>query len=271
MIYLYRLRELYKYVLAGLAILWVGNVIRYYTSKEYQREKKSTNGDERRLNRFFGEVASSQNKCIIDLISGRRILEIGCGYGHLISQIMRELPYAEVSGIDTDSEALDISKKLYGINVKQMSAYKMDFPDGCFETVIMRDAVHHFSDDNLGTVLREIRRVCSKELIVFDPNVNWIVKFSRKLIGYEDPEAPSNHIVKALESNGFEVISLGWRDVIALPLSGGFFAMELVPNVKFFKDTVMTLDKVLNIVLSKLNIQRYFCWRYIIYAIRKDI
>ena len=228
-------------------------------------------GAEKRLNRFYGDVANSQNSEIINLITGSRILDVGCGYGFLIRQIRKEKAGAEIVGIDIDPESIEAASKLYGIDVRNMSVFKLDFPDGYFDTVILREAIHHFNThDNLKAALNEIKRVCGKELIVFDPNPNWIVKLSRKIIHHVDQEAPCSYVVKALEQSGFAVLSLKWRDVIAFPLSGGFVGKELVPNIKICKNIVMMLDKALNISLSSLSIQKHFCWRYLIYATKQD-
>ena len=228
-------------------------------------------GAERRLGRFYGSVARSQNNDIISLISGRRILDIGCGYGCLLDQIRRDRPVSEVFGVEIDPESIEMGRRLYNIDIRRMSAYKLDFPDGHFDTVILRETIHHFDTyANLKAALNEIRRVCGKELIIFDPNPNWIVKLSRKLIKHVDPEAPCDYVVKALRESGFKIASLKWRDVIAFPLSGGFIGKEFVPNIKFFKDAVMMLDKTINIILSGLNIQKHFCWRYLIYAVKDN-
>jgi hypothetical protein len=86
-----------------------------------------------------------------------------------------------------------------------------------------------------------------------------------------DPEASCGYVVKALKESGFAVIALKWRDVIAFPLSGGFVGKEFVPNIKFFKNIIMMLDMIINSALSRLNVQKYFCWRYLIYATKQDV
>lgn len=226
---------------------------------------------EARLNRFYGDIARSQNRDIINLISGKRVLDIGCGYGTLINQIKKEKGHIEVAGIDVDEEAIKIAKHLYGIDVNPLSVYAMNFEDNSFDTVILRDAIHHFNaDGNLKLVLNEIKRVCRKELIIFDPNPNWILRFSRKIINHEDPEAPLRDVVKALNDSGFKVEKCRWRDVIAFPLSGGFVGKELVPNINFFKKIIIVLDNCINFVLRTLKIQRYVCWRYLIYAVKAN-
>jgi len=227
---------------------------------------------EKRLNRFYGDVARLQNREIINLITGRKVLDIGCGYGYLLRQIKQEKTDTEVFGIDIDPEAIRMARSLYDLDVREMSVYKMDFPDGYFDTVILRDTMHHFAkNDDLINALREIRRVCGKELIILDPNPNWIVRFSRKLIGHVDHEVSCGYITDILEDNGFAVKTIMWRDLFAFPLSGGFIGPELIPNIGFLKKTVIFFDKVINSFLSVLHIQKHFCWRYIIYAARRGL
>lgn len=226
---------------------------------------------EKRLHRFYGDVASRQNRDIIDLITGRSVLDIGCGYGCLVDQIRREKRGVEVTGIDVDPESISMAKALYGIDVKPASVHKMDFADNAFDTVILRETIHHFEgEENLRSAFSEIRRVCGREIIIFDPNPNWVVKFSRKLIRHQDPEARLDDVVTVLESSGFNVKARRWRDVIAFPMSGGFVGMELVPNLDLFKKPILALDSFLNNVLRMLNLQRHICWRYLIYATKSD-
>ena len=215
---------------------------------------------EKRTSRFYGDVARQQNSDIIRFVTGRRVLDVGCGYGNLIDQIRKEKKDVEVIGIDIDPQSIKTAKDLYGIDVRQMSACKLEFPDDFFDTVILRETIHHIAaEDSFGSALKEIRRVCKKELIIFDPNPNWVLRVSRKIIRHVDPEAPIGAMIRAIEANGFNVRECKLRDVIAFPLSGGFVGNELVPNIGLIKKTVMNLDKCLNDVLHKLRLQKHFC------------
>ncbi|MBN1793563.1 MAG: class I SAM-dependent methyltransferase [Candidatus Omnitrophica bacterium] len=223
---------------------------------------------EKRLFRFYGEVVAAQNREIIRLITGKRILEVGSGYGALIHQIKTEKTDVEnITGIEIDPDSIDIAKKLYNIDIMHSSVYQMDFEDNAFDTVILRHVVHHLNEDgNLKGALEEIKRVCSRELIIFDPNPTWLLRFCRKMIRHVDPEASLDYVIDALQRSGFEVASYTWRDVLAFPLSGGFVGAELVPNHAGIENAILRFDTFLNTVLLKLRLQKYFCWRYLIYA-----
>lgn len=224
---------------------------------------------ERRLFGFYGEVAQLQNRDIIRLISGKTVLDVGCGYGMLVHQIRHECKDKSVVGIDTDVNTIKIAKDFYNIDVMPMSALKMEFSEGCFDTIILRDVVHHFSrTDELRQILTEVNRVVAKELIIFDPNPNWILRLCRKIVRHEDGQMPLWRIKKALRENGFHIVSCHWRDIVAMPLSGGFVGMELVPNTRFIKSAVIKVDNILNRIFYFLKIQNLFCWRYLIYAVK---
>ena len=224
-----------------------------------------------RLNRFYGDIARVQNRSIMSFITSKNILDIGCGYGFLTKQILDEKAGVNVVGIDIDREALELGKRMYGLDNKYGSVYSLDFKDSSFSTIILREAVHHFDvSNNLMAALKEISRVCAKELIIFDPNPNWIVKISRKIVKHKDEEVSLQTLIKALKENGFSVKKCIWRDVIAFPLSGGFVGPELIPNNKFIKNIVIKVDMYMNNILKCLNIQKYFCWRYLIYATKES-
>jgi len=225
---------------------------------------------EKRLKRFYGEVARAQNRDIISLVTGRRVLDIGCGYGTLLDQLKREKGLDAV-GIDMDEEAVRMAKSLYGIDVVKSSFFDMDFGREQFDTVILRDAIHHLkSEGGIKRLLNRIKESRAKEVIIFDPNPNWLVKLSRRLIRHEDEEAHPEEVMKALEESNFKVKSFLRRDVIAFPLSGGFVGPELVPNVRFIKDSMMCIDAAINAFLKLTGMQRFFCWRYIIYALNEE-
>jgi SAM-dependent methyltransferase len=223
-----------------------------------------------RLTRFYGDVARSQDDELIGMITGHTVLDVGCGYGTLINRMRQKRPDLRTTGIDVDQDAIDGAMSTYGIKVEPISIYETGFSRGMFDTVILREAVHHLGEgNNLGRALNEINRICVKELIILDPNPNWLLRFCRLLASHEDPSMPLDTLLEALKKAGFKVVEKRWRDVVAFPLSGGFVGVEFVPNIDFVKKVVIYADRLFNAILRKIGIQKLFCWRYIVYAVKE--
>ena len=100
-------------------------------------------------------------------IQGRRILDVGCGFGKLTLDVAMQSPDSKVFGIDLlDSltEQAGMNAAVLGIpNVefKTASAYALPFEDGSFETVFSFFMLHHL--DEIPRGLKEIRRVLQDE------------------------------------------------------------------------------------------------------------
>jgi len=100
-----------------------------------------------------------------DLIShfalkpGMRVLDVGCGKGFLIKDLMLELPGLEVFGIDISLYALrrcpeDITGRLlFG------SADSLPFPDGAFDCVLSLNTIHNLARPRAVRAMAEIQRL----------------------------------------------------------------------------------------------------------------
>jgi len=214
-----------------------------------------------RFNRFYGGVQKQQNERIMALITGESVLDVGCGYGFLIRQLMESQRFKTVSGIDVDAQSVEIACKIHrSVDAKVLDVYNMDFPENRFDTVIFRESIHHL---DIEKALNCAKKICSKEIIVFDPNPNLIVKLARKLIGHRDEIATPGMLEEACERNGLTVKDVEYSDVMAFPLSGGLVGIEVCPNVNCVKKALIILDQVLAKLLKLLKLQRHFCWRYL--------
>lgn len=104
-------------------------------------------------------------ECTLELlrlaIPGRpaaRILDIGCGAGHITNFIQREFPSSEVTGLDYSVSAVEYAVTHFpGIDFVAADAYQPPFPPGYFDVVVCNNLWEHVPDPlHLLKVLRGI-------------------------------------------------------------------------------------------------------------------
>ena len=119
--------------------------------------------------RCWYELFDAENKTIIDYINRldtKRILEMGCGPGRMINQIVRSgFKYDEIVGVDGDDGMVKVAgerfKDIPNINVKRVYVEdKLDFPDDYFDFCINAMNIVGWQEDE-EKWLREMLR-CSK-------------------------------------------------------------------------------------------------------------
>jgi 2-polyprenyl-3-methyl-5-hydroxy-6-metoxy-1,4-benzoquinol methylase len=111
-------------------------------------------------------------------LSGRRVLEIGCGRGGFSCWLARQTrPGApELTAADFSASALDRAKAqaarhgLTGIQWMQEDVQRLSFADGSFDTVISCETVEHVPD--VARAVRELARVLRPggRLVLTTPN-----------------------------------------------------------------------------------------------------
>jgi ubiquinone/menaquinone biosynthesis C-methylase UbiE len=101
---------------------------------------------------------------ILDNIYGSTVLDIACGRGYLIKEIVKQNPI-EVTGIDfvIDLDAMSSVNATF----LQGTVEDIPFPDGYFDTVICAHTLEHVRD--IPRAMKELRRVCSGRLIIVLP------------------------------------------------------------------------------------------------------
>lgn len=113
--------------------------------------------------------------------AGSRVLDLGCGDGTLLKQLMQS-KQIQGYGIENDREFI-IAGIDNGINVLEQNLNDglTDFPDNSFDTVLMTQAIQAMSRPD--EVLDEMLRV-GKECIVTFPNFgNWRARFHLAICG----------------------------------------------------------------------------------------
>ena len=100
-----------------------------------------------------------------------KILDAGCGEGHLIERLIKKLKQHSYTGVDiTDIALMKAKKRCPSAIIQKMDLYHLDFPDNSFDIVICTEVLEHLSD--YSTAIKELKRVLKHggSLIITFPN-----------------------------------------------------------------------------------------------------
>jgi len=103
------------------------------------------------------------------LQSGERCLEVGPGRGYLSKAINQKKLFAQQVAIDIVPAKSPKSKFGESVDFREMSIENIEFPDGYFDTIICMEVLEHLDDRAFVSGLNEVRRVCSRSLIISVP------------------------------------------------------------------------------------------------------
>jgi SAM-dependent methyltransferase len=101
-------------------------------------------------------------------LTGRRVLEVGCGTGRFLAALEGR---AKAWGVDPSPEMLEVARgRVQGAGLKLGSAEELPFKDGWFERAVMRLVVHLVDRPR---AFAELHRVLSPDgrfaIATFDP------------------------------------------------------------------------------------------------------
>jgi ubiquinone/menaquinone biosynthesis C-methylase UbiE len=91
-----------------------------------------------------------------------QVLDLGCGTGTLTLMLKRAHPDAVITGLDGDSQVLDIARqKSRGMDIQwdEGLASALPYPDSTFDRVVTSLVIHHLSTDDKRRAFKEIHRI----------------------------------------------------------------------------------------------------------------
>lgn len=165
-------------------------------------------------------------------LKGMKVLHAGCGSGQVDVDISR---HVEITALDVSGNALRLYKKANGEGSRtvQGSIFELPFAGGSFDGVYNLGVMEHFTQEEIGRILAECRRVLKpggKILVLWPPTfgftvfvldsahfiLNRIFRLHVKLHPDEITRVRSReHAVRTFEDAGFELIEyyFGVRDL----------------------------------------------------------
>lgn len=103
------------------------------------------------------------------LKAGMKVLDIGCGKGFLVKDLMLECPGLEVFGLDISLYAIMNAPEAIIGRLHLGTAEKLPFPDRSFDCVLSLNTIHNFPRPRAVKALTELERVSrGKSFVVVD-------------------------------------------------------------------------------------------------------
>lgn len=105
---------------------------------------------------------------------GMKVLDVGCGKGFLVKDLMLECPGLEAFGLDISSYAILHAPEELAGRIHLGTGEKLPFADNSFDCVISLNTIHNFPRPRAIKAMAEIERVSKtdKSFVVVDSYLN---------------------------------------------------------------------------------------------------
>lgn len=176
------------------------------------------------------KISDYKIKEIIPHISGKKVLDIGCGPGHLVDILSKK--GFDSFGIDSTPSFINYAKKNKKGTFKIGNANKTQFKSKEFDTVILKSVLEHLKDDKIA--LKEALRIGKKIIIIVPQKTSFKLK-KRGLIysHYQDKSHLRNYtkksLTKLINSCNAKIIKL--IPIEPLPIKSIFFELFIAPKL----------------------------------------
>jgi len=143
-------------------------VAKEYGNEYWDGDRKYGYGGYKYIPGWWSEVA----KKIVDTYSlnnNSSLLDIGCGKGFLLSEIMNILPGIKIKGLDISSHAISLANtEIKPLISKYDCRLPLDFKDNEFDLAISLGTMHNFKINELKISVAEISRVSKQSYLMVE-------------------------------------------------------------------------------------------------------
>lgn len=176
------------------------------------------------------------------------VLEIGCGVGDLLVPL-RELGL-RVVGIDTTEHAVELARRHWGLDVRDVDLADARFPPHSFDAVIMRYAIEHVASPS--TELRHVARVLKPGGRLFVTTCNTASLdcrvFGRYWYGFDVPRHlnlySADSLARLVENAGLTVESVSFSLV----------PTNWLVSTRYWLEERIGKSRILDLLLSQKNL-----------------
>lgn len=147
-----------------------------YTVREYDDFLR----DIRHINRFVGDISALKNSLLREIekkdLKTFSVLDVGAGSGELLRVVAefarKSNRKTNLTGLELNERSaqaiLEESKNYAEITAIRGDALNLPFDDDSFDYVICSLFTHHFTDENVIKILREMNRAARRGIYVID-------------------------------------------------------------------------------------------------------
>ncbi len=133
-----------------------------------------------RVNKYLGDASALRRSLLKEIrrdeLRSFSVLDVGAGSGELLRVVAewsnRGGRAAQLVGLEINARAalaiLEESKEFPRISAVRGDALHLPFEDGQYDYAICSLFTHHFEDDGVIRILRELRRVARRRIFVID-------------------------------------------------------------------------------------------------------
>lgn len=207
-----------------------------------------------------------------------RLLDLGCGVGHLLQWLARHSGPMQGYGVDLSLNSLRRARAAGTPRLCCADAAALPYADASFDAIVCNGAAHHLPD--LAAALRELHRVLRPggRLVLFEPVDSPLTGAIRGTLfrqsRYESPaDLEHKHdftrasVAAALRHGGFVDVASSAHDFLAYPLTGMYMALPWSGSRRLMR-ALLRVEHGLERLAPLRGLWRALAWRVLFTARR---